>query len=192
MRPWRAHQVGVCKSPMKKEDARRAILSEYDGWAKKHPDDASMMGGFLFFRYLQNERSDLLDFRGWQQVAHCSRLDSGSGERLARPWLRCAMQSPNAGSDGPHTPMIFFLLFGSARFKVASSISTDKPASSACSAKVSGAVRIPPRMAHHYCSLCALVPVDEALVGFSFSSVHLHGRSASNFVNAVVRFRPKT
>jgi hypothetical protein len=25
-------------------------------------------------------------------------------------------------------------------------------------------------MAHHYCSLCALVPVDEALVGFSFSS----------------------
>jgi hypothetical protein len=31
-----------------------------------------MMGGFLFFRYLQNERSDLLDFRAvgdkWQIV----------------------------------------------------------------------------------------------------------------------------
>ena len=57
---------------MKKEEARRAVLSEYDKWAKKHPDDAAMMGGFLFFRYLQNERSDLLDFRAagskWQIV----------------------------------------------------------------------------------------------------------------------------
>jgi hypothetical protein len=35
---------------MKKEEARRAVLSEYDRWAKKHPNDASMMGGFLFFR----------------------------------------------------------------------------------------------------------------------------------------------
>jgi hypothetical protein len=45
---------------MKKEEARRAILSEYDRWAKKHPDDA-----------LQNERSDLFDFRAgdkWQIV----------------------------------------------------------------------------------------------------------------------------
>jgi hypothetical protein len=52
--------------------ARRAVLSEYDRWAKKHPNDATMMGGFLFFRYLQNERSDLLDFRAvgdkWQIV----------------------------------------------------------------------------------------------------------------------------
>ena len=59
-------------SRMKKAEARRAILGEYDGWAKKHPDDAIMMGGFLFFRYLQNERSDLLDFRAvsskWQIV----------------------------------------------------------------------------------------------------------------------------
>jgi hypothetical protein len=57
---------------MKKEEARRAVLSEYDRWAKKHPNDASMMGGFLFFRYLQKERSDLLDFRQvgdkWQIV----------------------------------------------------------------------------------------------------------------------------
>jgi len=68
----------------KKEEARRAVLSEYDSWAKKHPSQASMMGGFLFFRYLQAERSDLLDFRvGRQQLANRSRLDSRSVERLA-------------------------------------------------------------------------------------------------------------
>ena len=49
---------------MSKEEARRAVLSEYDGWAKKHPNEASIMGGFLFFRYLQTDKSDLLDFRG--------------------------------------------------------------------------------------------------------------------------------
>jgi hypothetical protein len=57
---------------IKKEEARRAILKEYDTWAKKHPNHVTMMGGFLFFRYLQNERSDLLDFRPagekWQIV----------------------------------------------------------------------------------------------------------------------------
>jgi hypothetical protein len=61
-----------CVASMKKEEARRVVLSEYDRWEKKHPKDASMMGGFLFFRYLQEERSDLLDFRGagnkWQIV----------------------------------------------------------------------------------------------------------------------------
>jgi hypothetical protein len=31
-----------------KKEARRAVLSEYDRWAKKHPNDARMMGGFLF------------------------------------------------------------------------------------------------------------------------------------------------
>ena len=55
---------------LKKEDA--AVLSEYEKWAKKHPDDAEMMGGFLFFRYLQKERPDLLDFRAvgskWQTI----------------------------------------------------------------------------------------------------------------------------
>jgi hypothetical protein len=40
---------------------------------KSTPTKASMMGGFLFFRYLQDERSDLLDFRAvgdekWQIV----------------------------------------------------------------------------------------------------------------------------
>jgi hypothetical protein len=59
-------------SSVKKVQARQSILGEYDRWAKKHPNDAVMMGGFLFFRYLQNERSDLLDFRAvgskWQIV----------------------------------------------------------------------------------------------------------------------------
>ena len=41
---------------MKKEEARQAVISEYGRWAKKHPNDARMMGGFLFFRYLQKER----------------------------------------------------------------------------------------------------------------------------------------
>ena len=57
---------------MSKDKARQAILSEYDSWVKKHPDDARMMGGFLFFRYLQKEKSGLLDFRAvgdkWQIV----------------------------------------------------------------------------------------------------------------------------
>jgi hypothetical protein len=39
---------------------------------KKHPNEARIMGGFLFFRYLQAERSDLLDFcavgNKWQIV----------------------------------------------------------------------------------------------------------------------------
>jgi hypothetical protein len=62
----------LCRRSWCSAPQRGAILSEYDGWAKKHPDDAIMMDGFLFFRYLQNERSDLLDFRAvsskWQIV----------------------------------------------------------------------------------------------------------------------------
>ena len=65
-------QDGLHGESMKKEEARRAVLGEYDRWAKKHPNEASMMGGFLFFRYLQEERSGLLDFRAvgnkWQIV----------------------------------------------------------------------------------------------------------------------------
>ena len=56
---WRIRVEGR----MSKEQARLAVLSEFDSWAKKHPDDARMMGGFLFFRYLQTDKSDLLDFR---------------------------------------------------------------------------------------------------------------------------------
>ena len=57
------HREEVSIASMKKEEARRAVLNEYDRWAKKHPNDARMMGGFLFYRHLQKERSDLLDFR---------------------------------------------------------------------------------------------------------------------------------
>jgi hypothetical protein len=57
---------------MKKEDARLAVLREYDRWAKAHPSNAKEMGGFVFFRYLEKEKPDLLDFRGgtskWQIV----------------------------------------------------------------------------------------------------------------------------
>jgi hypothetical protein len=45
---------------MKKDDARLAVLREYDRWAKAHPSKAKEMGGFVFFRYLEKERPDLL------------------------------------------------------------------------------------------------------------------------------------
>ena len=69
--PTTAEQLGEGPN-MKKDDARLAVLGEYNGWAKDHPNDAKMMGGFLFFSYLQKEKLDLLDFRGaaskWQVV----------------------------------------------------------------------------------------------------------------------------
>ena len=43
---------------MKKDDARLAVLREYDRWAKAHPSKAKEMGGFVFFRYLEKERPD--------------------------------------------------------------------------------------------------------------------------------------
>jgi hypothetical protein len=79
-----------CMAGMKKEEARRAALSEYDGWAKKHPNDAMMMGGFLFYRHLQNLPT-LTERKvgparfpcGWRrQVANRSRLATGSVGRL--------------------------------------------------------------------------------------------------------------
>jgi hypothetical protein len=72
---WRSRMA------MKKEEARRAVLSEYDGWAKKHPNAANMMGGFLFFRYLQQERSDLLDFHG-----------AGNKWEIVHGWIRDRLQ----------------------------------------------------------------------------------------------------
>jgi hypothetical protein len=75
---------GVRMASMKKEEARLAILSEYDRWAKKHPDDAIIMGGFLFFRFLQNERSDLLDFR------------AGDKWQIVHGWLRDRLEENNA------------------------------------------------------------------------------------------------
>jgi len=66
---------------MSKEQARQAVLSEYDGWAKTHPNEASMMGGFLFFRYLQTDKSDLLDFRA-----------AGSKWPIVHGWLQDRLQ----------------------------------------------------------------------------------------------------
>ena len=71
----------VFVASMKQEEARQAVLSAYDSWAKKHPNDASLMGGFLFFRYLQSERSDLLDFRA-----------AGSKWPIVHGWLRDRLQ----------------------------------------------------------------------------------------------------
>src|SRR5262249_2852642 len=56
MKEWQsAHIVWRPRMALKKEEARRAVLSEYDSWAKKYPNQAILMGGFLFFRYLQAE-----------------------------------------------------------------------------------------------------------------------------------------
>jgi hypothetical protein len=77
MRLWRAASGEVCMSNVKKGGAKGAILSEYERWSKKHPVDAAIMGGFLFFRYLQNERSDLLDFRA-----------TGSKWQIVHGWIR--------------------------------------------------------------------------------------------------------
>jgi hypothetical protein len=73
-RQRRSIAVSVRRGPKmkKKEDARLAVLREYDRWAKDHPNDAKKMGGFVFFGYLEKERPDLLDFRPvgskWQTV----------------------------------------------------------------------------------------------------------------------------
>jgi hypothetical protein len=46
--------VAALESNMKKkEDARLAVLREYDRWAKDHPKDATKMGGYVFFGYLE-------------------------------------------------------------------------------------------------------------------------------------------
>jgi hypothetical protein len=57
---------------MVNNEARRAVLREWDAWAPKHPDDAKIKGGMMFFvYYLQRERPDLLEFKSsekWQDV----------------------------------------------------------------------------------------------------------------------------
>jgi hypothetical protein len=67
----------VAEGQMKKDDARLAVLREYDRWAKDHPNDAKKMGGFVFFGYLEKERPDLLDFR-----------TAGSKWQIVHLWLR--------------------------------------------------------------------------------------------------------
>jgi hypothetical protein len=53
--------------------AKLAVIREWDKWARRHPNDAKVSGGMLFFSYLQKERPDLLlDFKTpgnkWQTV----------------------------------------------------------------------------------------------------------------------------
>jgi hypothetical protein len=55
------------------DEARRAVLHEWDAWAKENPEDAKAgMSGMMFFNYLQQKRPELLDFKfpgdKWQQV----------------------------------------------------------------------------------------------------------------------------
>ena len=83
MKEWQsAYIVWRPRMAMKQEEARQAILSTYDSWAKKHPNQASMMGGFLFFRYLQEEKPDLLDFRA-----------AGNKWPIVHGWLQNRLQN---------------------------------------------------------------------------------------------------
>jgi hypothetical protein len=56
----------------KKEDARLAVLREYDRWAKEHPDDAKKLGGFA--RYGVNRHDQ---FRVTISIG-CARLNDRS------------------------------------------------------------------------------------------------------------------
>ena len=61
--------------PLRQEDseARRAIIREWDDWARNNPADSNSAAGCaLFFVHLQQEKSELLDFHStsdkWQMV----------------------------------------------------------------------------------------------------------------------------
>jgi hypothetical protein len=51
----------------RKADAKRAVIREWDSWAALNPEEAKIMDGMRFFQYLQQERSDFLDFRAVNQ-----------------------------------------------------------------------------------------------------------------------------
>jgi hypothetical protein len=78
---------------MKKDDARRAVLREYDRWAKKHPSNAKKMGGFVFFSYLKKEKPDLLDFRA---VGMNRERPPTNGNRLGFEQTHCTWASPRS------------------------------------------------------------------------------------------------
>jgi hypothetical protein len=58
----------------KNEQAKWAVIREWDNWIKNNPDEAKAptMNGMYFFTYLQKEKSELLEFRypgdKWQAV----------------------------------------------------------------------------------------------------------------------------
>jgi len=57
----------------KNDDARRAILREWDTWVKNNPTDGALKG-MEFFNYIRNERSELLKVGHRGQVADHSRM----------------------------------------------------------------------------------------------------------------------
>ena len=86
----------------KQEDARLAILREYDRWVKDHPNDAKKMGGYVFFGYLEKERPDLLDFRAAAANGKLSPLASSrrSIERLMlNPTFRQTLPDTSVASE---------------------------------------------------------------------------------------------
>ena len=60
--------------PRMQEDskARRAIIREWDNWVRNYPEDSKGAAAVLFFNYLQDDKSELLDFYStgdkWQTV----------------------------------------------------------------------------------------------------------------------------
>lgn len=66
---WLVGSSDISQGPdvVKKDDAREAIVAEWDRWAARNPDDAKVMNGML-----QEERPTLLGFRSnsdkWQAV----------------------------------------------------------------------------------------------------------------------------
>jgi hypothetical protein len=58
----------------KKNDGKWAVIRGWDSWAARNSNDMKIMGGMLFFQYLQQDGPELLDFRaGYQdkwQIVH--------------------------------------------------------------------------------------------------------------------------
>ena len=60
--------------------AKQAVIREWDSWAARNPEEAkTILGGRRFFQYLQQERPDLLNFRGFYEG-----FDKG---RVVHKWL---------------------------------------------------------------------------------------------------------
>jgi hypothetical protein len=66
--------MGVRDDKNNKE--RRAILLEWDSWAKQHPTDSAVRG-IEFFDYLQANKPTLLDFKS----------DTVDKRQAVRSWL---------------------------------------------------------------------------------------------------------
>ena len=87
--PWRKRVEGR----MSKEEARRAVLSAYDSWAKKH-------GRLSLLPILTGRKVGPSRFPyGWQQqVGNRSRLDSRSAARLGRHGPQSVVLTPTSNT----------------------------------------------------------------------------------------------